>query len=434
MAPPGPIWPEALAGREADSTMTDSDELEITSGRNGAGHEGPPRELLTPELFTPEAAASPHCVYRQLRDLGIAYFGTDSEPTVLISRYEDVHYALRHPHLFSSAQDPIDLGTPRSLIPLQVDPPNHARYRRVLDPLFGPKVIDGMEPEIRKLARNLLANFVDRGSCDFHAEFAVPFPCTIFLRLMGLPLEDLDRFLAWKDAIIRPVVDDPYDLEAMNAIRKQAGAAIDEYFQSAIAQRLLNPSNDLLTFFVTAEIEGDRLDQDEVLGMCYLFLLGGLDTVTASLDCMLARLAAHPEERKCFVDTPLMNSSAVEELLRFETPVTMVPRVVTEPIDIGNRCLVPGTRVMLLLGAADTDERIFDHPDEVNFGRSGNRHFAFSGGPHRCLGSHLARRELSVALEEWHKLIPNYEIAPEVNLRYSPGIRQIEPLPLVFIN
>jgi cytochrome P450 len=412
--------------------VSNSDTYKTTMGRNRAVRAEATTVTSALALFTSEAAASPYDLYGQLRDLGTASLRTGDEVIVLISRYEDVHYALKHPQLFSSAQDSIDLGTPRSLIPLQVDPPNHARYRRLLDPLFGPKAVDAMESDVRLLARGFLKSLVDRGSCDFHAEFAVPFPCTIFLQLMGLPLDDLDRFLAWKDAIIRPKTEDPYDVETIKDVRNEAGAAIDAYFERAIDQRVLNPGKDLLTYFLTAEVEGDRLSRDEVLGMSYLFLLGGLDTVTASLDCMMARIATHPGERRRLVEDPSLIPSAVEELLRFETPVTMVPRVVTSATEIGDRHLEAGTRVMLVLGAANTDDQVFDHAYAVDFHRARNRHFAFSGGPHRCLGSHLARRELVVALEEWHQVIPNYEIAPGANISYSPGIRQIEPLPLVF--
>jgi cytochrome P450 len=382
-------------------------------------------------LFEPSAAANPRPVYHQLRT-GLASIDLGVEPLVLISGYEDVRQALRHPELFSSAQDAIDLGTPRPLIPLQVDPPDHARYRRLLDPLFSPKATDAMEPAVRELASRLLDGFADRDGCDFHTEFSVPFPCTIFLRLFGLPLEHLDQFLAWKDAIIRPEVDDPFDGEAAKAVRDHAGAAIDSYFEAVIEERQRAPGDDLLSRLLVAEIEGERLDHDEILGICYLFLLGGLDTVTASLDCMIARLATHPAERRRLVEDPSMVDSAVEELLRFETPVTVVPRMVTGTTAVGGFELDPGTRVMLVLGAADTDERVFSGADQVDFERHGNRHFAFGAGPHRCLGSHLARRELRVAMEELHRRIPEYRVAPGVDLTYTPGIRQIDHLPLVF--
>ncbi|MGO9456610.1 MAG: cytochrome P450 [Acidimicrobiales bacterium] len=382
-------------------------------------------------LFDPRTAANPRPVYDRLR-AAPATLDLGEESLVLISGYADVQQALRHPELFSSAEDPIDLGTPRPLIPLQVDPPDHARYRRLLDPLFSPKATDAMEPPLRELASRLLDGFADGDGCDFHAEFSVPFPCTIFLRLFGLPLEQLDQFLDWKNTIIRPEVDDPFDTEAVKAVRDHAGAAIDAYFGAVIEERRRAPGDDLLSGLLIAEIEGERLSHDEILGICYLFLLGGLDTVTASLDCMVARLATHPAERRRLVEDPSLVTAAVEELLRFDTPVTVVPRMVTGTTAVGDVELEPGTRVMLVLGAADTDERAFCGADQVDFERHGNRHFAFGGGPHRCLGSHLARRELRVAMEELHRRIPEYSVMPGVDLTYTVGIREIDHLPLVF--
>ncbi|MHB1519400.1 MAG: cytochrome P450 [Acidimicrobiales bacterium] len=390
-----------------------------------------PADAAALALFEPSTAGDPRPVYEQLRT-GVASVDVGMGPIVFIAGYEEVSHALRHPELFSSAEDAIDLGTSRRLIPLQVDPPGHARYRRLLDPLFSPKATEAMEPEMRKLARRLLDGFADEDGCDFHAEFSVPFPCIIFLRLFGLPLEHLDQFLAWKDAIIRPAVDDPFDMESARLVRDEGGAAIDSYFESLIEERRRAPGDDLLSRFLTAEVEGERLNHDEILGMCYLFLLGGLDTVTASLDCMVARLATHPVERRRLVEDPSLVAPAVEELLRFETPVTVVPRVVTRATAVGDIELAPGTRVMLVLGAANTDERVFFAADRVDFDREANRHFAFGGGPHRCLGSHLARRELGVAVEELHGRIPEYAVAAGVDLAYTPGIRQIDRLPLVF--
>lgn len=388
---------------------------------------------LVMTLFTPMGATDPHPLYRKLRDAGVVQVQTPMagiESLALVSRHDDVHHALRHPDVFASA-GAIQLGSPRPLIPLQVDPPDHAKYRRLLDPLFSPKATEAMEADVRALATRLLDTFTGRDACDFHAEFAVPFPCTIFLQLMGLPLEELDLFLEWKDGIIRPSVDTPFDNDAVCAARDRTGQAIDEYFEAAIEQRRRRPADDLLTHFVTDEIDGERLDRDEILGICYLFLLGGLDTVTASLDCMVARLATHPEERQELVDDPSRIPSAIEELLRYETPVTGVPRLLTQPAVIAGQELPAGTQVMLLLGAADDDEHAFPHADVVDLGRDVNRHFAFGAGPHRCLGSHLARRELRVALEELHLRFPEYALAPGAELSFTPAIRQLDALPLV---
>ncbi|MDQ1447291.1 MAG: hypothetical protein QOC79_262, partial [Actinomycetota bacterium] len=188
----------------------------------------------------------------------------------------------------------------------------------------------------------------------------------------------------------------------------------------------------LLSRVVTAEVDGRPLTQAEMLGMCHLLLLGGLDTVTATLDCMIAYLAQHPERRRAVVADPELMSAAIEELLRHQTPVMMVPRIVAQDCEIGGVSIEAGDGATLLLGAANVDAEEFDDPDDVRLDRESNRHLAFGGGPHRCLGSHLARMELRVAMEEFHKRIPDYELAEGAEIHFSPGIRQADNLPLVF--
>ena len=170
-----------------------------------------------------------------------------------------------------------------------------------------------------------------------------------------------------------------------------------------------------------------------MLDICFLFLLGGLDTVTSTLDCSLAHLAANPDQRAALVDDPTSVDAVVEELLRLHTPVMQVLRVVKEPAVVRGVEMKPGDTVVVMLGAADTDPEEFGSlAGSFLVDRSSNRHLAFGGGPHRCLGSHLARLELRVALEEWHRRIPEYRLPDGVDLAYSPGIREIAELPLLF--
>lgn len=384
------------------------------------------------KLFEPATANDPAEAYRLLRDT--CPVARTRSPlgghAVVISRYEDVLWALKHPEVFSSAAG-VDIGQDQPLIPLQVDPPEHAKYRRLLDPEFSPRRVAEIEPDARRLVNGLIDRFADRGSCDFHEEFATPLPSTIFLRLMGLPQSDLPTFLQWRDNTIRPDVD-PGDFEAAARIREETGHAITRYFEEAIAERRRRPDDGLLSRLVHAEIEGRPLDERELLGICHLLLLGGLDTVTATLDCSVAYLATHPEHRRRLVEDPSVSAAVVEELLRAETPVMMIVRSVKEGTEFRGVKLEKGDSVTVLLGAADRDPAEFPEPDRVDFDRAQNRHLAFGGGPHRCLGSHLARMELRVGLEEFHRRIPEYRIAPGAELRYSPGIRQTESLPLVF--
>lgn len=396
-----------------------------------------PAAAVSPETraanpYLPEVAADPHPFYRRLRaECPIANMEGFEGGTHIISRYEDVRWALRHPEVFSSNVDAVSIGQDRPLIPLQVDPPDHAKYRRMMDPHLGPKEIAHLEVDTRRLVNEIIDGFIESGSCNFHDDFSVPLPCTVFLRILGLPLDDLDMFLEWKDDIIRPGGGFLEPEEAAR-VRTETGQKIYAYFADAIADRRAAPRDDLLSSFVHEEIEGRTMSDEEILDTCFLFLLGGLDTVTSTLDCSIAYLAAHPDRRDQLVADPSIVPDAVEELLRHQTPVMQVLRIVEQPHEMHGVSMEPGDHVMIMLGSANVDDTEFPDGDEVVFGRDANRHFAFGGGPHRCLGSHLARLELRIAMEELHRRIPDYAVPSDVELAFSPGIREVGHLPITF--
>lgn len=383
--------------------------------------------------YLPEVAADPVPFYERLRtECPIANMEGMPSGTHIISRYDDVKFALRHPEIFSSDLVAVDIGQDRPLIPLQVDPPEHAKYRRIMDPTLGPKEIAYLEPTTRVLVNEIIDRFVARGECNFHDEFSVPLPCTVFLTLCGLPMDKLETFLEWKDNIIRPG-GGFLEPEEANRIRHETGKELYAYFDGVIEDRMANPGDDLLSRFTQAEIDGRRMSKDEMLDISFLFILGGLDTVTSTLDCSIAYLAQHADRRRQLVEDPSLVPAAVEELLRLHTPVMQVLRVVAQEHEMHGVAMHPGDIVMVMLGSADTDPDEFGADAGIgDFGRDVNRHFAFGGGPHRCLGSHLARLELQIALEEWHRRIPEYAVADGATLDYSPGIREIGNLPLVF--
>ncbi len=350
----------------------------------------------------------------------------------ILSRYEDVVFALRHPKIFSSEMEVhMALGNERPMIPQQIDPPAQTSYRKILDSQFSRQRVLALEPAIRRHANELIDAVIDRGECEFDRAFAIPLPGRAFLSLMGLPQEHLELFLELKNGIIRPPVP-PGDLAAAYEFRAKTSKRIYAYFEQVIDDRLASPREDLVTYFTRVEMDGRKLSREEILDICYVFFLGGLDTVTATLGCSIAYLAANPAQRQRLVEDPAIMPLAVEELLRWETPVMLVPRLVREDVTIGDVTLKAGTLVNLLLGAADVDEREFPEAHRVDFNRQRNRHLAFGAGPHRCLGSHLARMELRVALEEWHRRIPDYAIKPGETPRVSPGIREVTYLPLVW--
>jgi len=382
-------------------------------------------------LFSPEFAACPQPVYDALRaQCPVARQSFGDGP--VLSRYEDVLWALRHPEIFSSEMElQMSLGTERPMIPQQIDPPAQTRYRKILDPRFSRKRMAEIEPDVRRHARELVERVYEAGACQFGEAFAVPLPCHAFLSLMGLPQSELGHFLGIKDDIIRPHMK-TLDPDEMGKIREAAGRGIYDYFRAVVADRRRTPGADLVSYLCEAEIAGERLTTNEILDICFLMILAGLDTVTATLGCNVAFLAANPAHRERLVRDPALLPAAVEELLRWETPVTGVPRVVKEDVEIHGTTLEAGELVTLLLGASNLDEAEFEDAARVDFERARNRHVAFGSGPHRCLGSHLARMELEVALEEWHRRIPDYRVAPGEVPRYSPGIREVQHLPLVW--
>jgi cytochrome P450 len=395
--------------------------------------ENPNLETGVVNIFSADFAACPQPVYRSLnRQCPVSRAALTGGP--IVSRYEDVVWALRHPEIFSSEMEiALKLGTERPMIPQQIDPPAQTRYRRILDPCFSRRRMLEIEPDVRKHANQLIDAMIERGECEFNQEFAMPLPCSAFLSLMGLPHDELPHLIELKDNIIRPQEGKPdIDIAKAEQIRIDTGKRIYAYFDDLIGERRALPRTDLMTYLVEAEIDGEKLTNNEILDVCFLLLLAGLDTVTATLGCNIAYLASNPEQRERIVANPDLIPATVEELLRWETPVTGVPRLVVEDVTIAGVELKKGELVTLLLGASNVDDGEFPHADEVDFDRERNRHLAFGVGPHRCLGSHLARMELQVGMEEWHRRIPDYGIKPGETPRFSPGIREVRYLPLVW--
>jgi cytochrome P450 len=353
------------------------------------------------------------------------------KPTVYITRHADVEQVLRNPLLFSSRfGEGTGLGNDRPMIPLQIDPPEHKKYRVLLDPYLAPRQVARLEDDVVMLVNELIDTFVDRGSCEFLRDFAVPLPCTVFLRLLGLPLEDLDLFLRIKEGIIRGNSEPTVALQ--HAARVEAGRMFYEYFDTALDRIREERIPGLLLDLLEAEIQGERLSRDEITDICYLFIIAGLDTVTDSLCCFWTFLADHPDHRRLIVDDPTLIPAAMEELIRWESPVSGVARVATADTTVGGCPVHRGESLLVMVGSANTDPEAIDDAGVVDFGRTTNRHLAFGGGIHRCLGSHLARLELRVAMREWHRRIPDYRVAEGTDLVWTPMLRCVTSMPLLF--
>jgi len=335
--------------------------------------------------------------------------------------------------VFSSNMSATDLKTRRPLIPLQIDPPRHRDYRKILDPLFAPQRMRAREDAVTRLVNDLIDGFGGAEEIDFARQFSTPFPSQVFLTLFGLPLDELPTFLAMKDGVIRPdhVVGHEFGHPETDAHQQATADSIYAYFERVLDERAGEERDDLLSHFLHAEVDGDRLTREDILDICFLFLIAGLDTVTASLDCFYGHLAEDDAARHRLVDDPDSIPTVVEELLRWETPVMAVARVATEDVEVGGCPVSAGEHVMAIIGAANVDDAEFEGAGELRWDREVNRHLAFGGGIHRCLGSHLARLELRVALREWHRRIPEYRVKPGAELVYTAGIRTLASFPML---
>jgi cytochrome P450 len=385
-------------------------------------------ELAQAAIFDMSDLANPWPKYRELLDAGGVMCPMPG--SVIAGSRRAVDDVLGNAKVFS-AEGLVWLGNERPLIPLSVDPPIHIKYRKILDPLFAPRRMDAMEEDITVRVNRFIDAFADRGECHFTDEFAVPFPSAVFLGLMGLPWEELDTFLRLKNGILRPGGGST-DLEERQGIQKETGQEIYAYFNAILDERERDPKDDILTHFITSEIDGDKLTREDILDICFLFLIAGLDTVTDSLTCFYAYLGRNPDARHALAGDPSLVPSAVEELLRWETPVPTVFRQAKEDTEVAGCPVKAGDFVSVLLGPANIDPSEFEGANDVRLERDVNRHLSFGGGVHRCLGSHLARRELRIALREWHRRIPEYEVKPGIELHYPPGLREVENLELVW--
>jgi cytochrome P450 len=319
-----------------------------------------------------------------------------------ITRADDVRYVMRNPEIFSSAKAFDTLGSPLPLVPIAFDAPEHGRYRRLLQPLFGPAKLAEMLPSLQAQITDLVDGIAAKGSCDIVTDLAIPYPSQVFLTLFGLPLEDRDRFIAWKDAVIELGTprDDGSEPDMTPALE------LFGYLSDYIARKRKEPGPDLLSSTLHGE---NPLTDEEAIGMSYLFVLAGLDTVTAVIGFAFQRLAADPELRRRIAGDFSLIPAFVEEVIRLEPPAPLTPRVPLVDVEIAGHHIPAGTVIHSSLGSANRD----DLGDELDLAKGDGRHLGFGTGPHRCLGSHLGRLELKLVLEEWHRRIPDYEMASD---------------------
>lgn len=314
---------------------------------------------------------------------------------------------------------------PRVLGLVQMDPPEHTALRRAMAPLLAPDVINAMRPRIREECRRTIGEFIERGECEFVSEFAKRYVAAVFMKFLGVPLEHLDEMLQWAyDAVHLTAVDDPDHSKrsaAMWNIRTMMSSIADE--------RRISPKDDLVTAMLRVD-EAVGLSPEDFEGTLVVLFNGGLDTTAGSLSFAVRHFAEHPEDRILATANPEATKNATEEMLRAFGILNATKLVVKDTV-VGGCPIKAGDRIVLATSSAGRDEEVFPDGDVVRFDRESYRHVAFGLGPHRCIGSHIARAEIEIFIEEWHALIPDYWITDARAIAMHGGVVMgIDHLPL----
>ena len=343
-----------------------------------------------------------------------------------VCNYEGILQVMQNPEVFSnSVVTALDPEPVMKWIPEMLDGDEHRQWRRQLGPLFAPGAVERMESTVRQRAVDLIDGLVARGSCDFMADFANRFPTTIFLEMIGLPVEELDEFLAWEHDILHAGGSD----EEKQQLQLNAMLAVVGRFSTVIAERRAEPRDDIISKALAYEIDGAPVTDQDLLSFCLLMFMAGLDTVSVTLGWMALHLARNDVDRELIVTDTAAIPTAVEELIRAYA-IVIPARKVMRDITVQGCPMKAGDMVNIPLAAATRDEAAFPNATTVDITRKPNNHIGFGAGPHRCLGSHLARQELRIAIEEWHKRIPIYRLAAGAELRESGSQLGLESLPL----
>jgi len=384
------------------------------------------------DIFDPHYVRDPYPIWDELRDgCPVAHtgrWGASHLPTT----HELVMAVAHDVENFSSREVTVapvpasydaDGNQLRSII--ATDPPNHTPERRLLLPFFAPKAVERFREPTRRLCRQLLRGFIEDGRADAAEAYAKQIPPRVIAEILGIDPSMGNDFAEWVQGVLELGLQDA-------EVRDKYRAIIERFFLGEIERRRTAPGDDLISYLLTAQLDGRPVPMHVVRGNISLMLIAGIDTTWSSIGAALWHLAQHPDDRRRLVDEPALIPIAVEELLRAYAPVTMA-RIARRDTVVGDHEVKEGERVLLSFPAANRDPAVFDRADEVVIDREVNRHVAFGAGIHRCVGSNLARMEMQVAIEEFLAMIPEFELADPAAVTWAGGqVRGPRALPIRF--
>jgi cytochrome P450 len=374
-------------------------------------------------IFDPEFVRDPYPTMSEIRESACPVAHSDRwGGSWLPTRYDDVVAIAQEHEIFTSREI---IVTPRppgqvegpyagvAAPPISSDPPDHHWHRRLILPVFAPQAVAKYEQSTRELCNQLIDKFITKGEADAGTDYAQQIPVRVIALLLGVPMEMADEFTGWVRGVLEVGLTDP-------KVRLESRLKILNFFQTQLDDRKKNPrENDLITDLLNSGDKYPVTDQ-YVLGVCNLMLVAGIDTTWSAIGSSLWHLAGHPEHCEQLRANPELWPTAVEELLRAYSPVTMA-RIVDRDTEFQGCPMKAGDRILMAFPAANRDPRQFEHPDEVILDREHNRHVAFGSGIHRCAGSNLARLELRVALQVWLERIPKFSLVDPAAVTWAGG-------------
>jgi cytochrome P450 len=385
------------------------------------------------DILDAEYVADPYPVWADLRQQCPIAHSDRWGGSWLPTRYEDVtriahdheHFSSRDVGVLSFTEEerpPHPINIP--LHPIDADQPVHTWTRRLLLPWFSHTRVAQYEPYTRELCSQLIDGFIEAGSADAAGQYARQIPVRVIAQILGVPDDLADTFTGW----VQDVLEFAHD-EARSA---RGVDGITYFLVEQLQDRRTNPGDDLISDLLHAEVDGEPVPDLTIMGIAALTLIAGVDTTWSGIGSAMLHLATHPDHVQRLIDEPELVPTAVEELLRAYSPVTMA-RIAVEDIEVQGCPMKAGDKVLMNFPGANRDPAVFDRPDEVVLDRAHNRHLAFGVGIHRCAGSNLARMELRVAVEEWIRRIPAFRLAADAEVTWAGGqVRGPRTVPVVF--
>ena len=381
------------------------------------------------DIHDPLFVRDPYPVYDRLREQCPVVHSDLYGGFWLLTRYEDVKQAATNWRTYTSSVPgvtAIPVITPRTepQLPIEIDPPLHSRYRALVNPVFSSQRMDAMRPRVRTIATSLIDRLVEQGHGDLVADYAVPLSVDTLAEFTGLPKADSGRWVSW--------------IGRMFNVRDRADGALASrefglYIDELIAARRNDPADDFLSLLIASTVEGHRLTDEELHAFCTVVFGAGFETTADALSVMLYWLAGHPDDRRRLIAEPHLTSTAVEEFLRFSTPIQIFGRNAAVDTELHGHPTRKMDVVALGFGSANHDPAVFPQPGTCVLDRGPNPHLAFGAGPHRCLGAPVARLELQITLEEFGRRIPDYAVAPDaiVDWKTRGDRRGLRSLPVI---